>query len=105
EQRNQRDDQPVKGLDDGGRDEAVPLKQIPKFKHRSFSPRQVEYQLCQNEKLLTAPGLAPKAVPGKLGANRERPLLAHRARAMRAARLRLPQITATIRPPSRQSPR
>src|SRR5512140_3463000 len=38
EQRNQRDDQPIKRLDDGGRDEAVPLKQIPKVKHRWFSP-------------------------------------------------------------------
>ena len=44
---DQRDDQPVEGLDDGGRDEAVPLKQIPKFKHRSFS-RQVEYELRPN---------------------------------------------------------
>ena len=34
EQHDQRDDQPVKGLDDGGRDETVPLKQILKFKHR-----------------------------------------------------------------------
>src|SRR6476661_9852491 len=38
EQADQRDHQPVESLDDGGRDEAVPLKQIPKFKHRSFSP-------------------------------------------------------------------
>ena len=37
EQHNQRHDQPVKCLDDGGRDETVPLKQIPKFKHLSFS--------------------------------------------------------------------
>ena len=37
EQYRQRDDQPVKRLDDGGRDEAVPLKQIAKFEHRHFS--------------------------------------------------------------------
>ena len=38
-----RDHQPVEGLDDGGRDKAVPLKQILKIEHRSFS-RQVEYE-------------------------------------------------------------
>ena len=35
----------------------------------------------------------------------ESPVFAHRARAIRAGRLRLPQSAATIRPPSRQSPR
>ena len=70
EQRDQRDDQPVKGLDDGGRDEAVPLKQIPKFKHRSFS-RQVEYELRPNW-MLVAQGLAPNAVPGKSGGTETR---------------------------------
>src|SRR4030088_375981 len=67
EQADERDDQPVKGLDDGGGDEAVPLKQIPKFKHRWFS-RRVEYELRLN--LAIAQGLAPNAVPGKI---RERP--------------------------------
>src|SRR3979490_1324357 len=57
EQRNQRDDQPVKGLDDGGCDKTVPLKQIPKIKHRLFS-RRVEYELRPN---LTAYSTGPSS--------------------------------------------
>src|SRR3979409_752789 len=63
EQADERDDQPVKGLDDGGCDEAVPLKQIPKFKHRWFS-RRVEYELRLT--WLSAQGLAPNGLPGKI---------------------------------------
>ena len=37
-QTDERDDQPVKCLDDGGRDETVPLKKILKVEHSSFSP-------------------------------------------------------------------
>src|SRR6266850_1262229 len=37
EQYDQADDQPVESLDDRGRDEAVPLKQILKIEHRWFS--------------------------------------------------------------------
>jgi len=62
EQADQRDHQPVEGLDDGGRDETVPLKQIPKFKHRSFSPGT-------SIRVASLPGraqhLAPNVVPGK----------------------------------------
>src|SRR5882757_8069104 len=99
EQRNQRDHQPVEGLDDGGRDEAVPLKQIPKLEHRSFSPGK-SISVASNPGR-SAQGLAPKVAPGK---RREATVLARRARAMRTGPLRLPQITATIRPPLHQSP-
>src|SRR5260221_14462640 len=57
EQADQRDHQPVKGLDDGRRGKAVPLKQIPKFKHLAFSPAKVEY----SDIAALAQGLAPNA--------------------------------------------
>ena len=98
EQHNQRDDQPVERLDDGGRDETVPLKQIPKFKHRSFS-RQVEYELRPNP-AATAHGLAPNVVAGKIRGAYRRAVPAGGERAMRVGGLRLLQITATIGPPS-----
>src|SRR5438105_11399658 len=41
EQHDQADDQPVEGLDDRGRDEAVPLKQILKIEHRWFSGESI----------------------------------------------------------------
>ena len=41
EQHDQRDHQPVERLDTGRRDEAVPLKQIAKFKHRQNSPEKM----------------------------------------------------------------
>src|SRR6266851_10414352 len=65
-QADQRDHQPVERLDDGGRDEAVPLKQIPKFKHRSFSPGTSNISGVTTW-LRTAQGLAPNVVPGKPG--------------------------------------
>src|ERR1700691_2490501 len=94
EQQYQRDDEPVEGLDDGGRDETVPLKQIPKFKHRSFS-RQVEYELRPNP-AAAAHGLAPNVVAGKIRDSHRRAVPAGRERAMRLNGLRLLQITATI---------
>src|SRR5271170_2238655 len=63
EQHDQCDHQPIKGLDDRGRDKTVPLKQILKIKHRSFS-RQVEYD-SRLIRLLMAQGLAPNAVLSK----------------------------------------
>src|ERR1700744_1158925 len=63
EQHDQRDHQPVEGLDDGRRDKAVPLKQILKIKHRSFS-RQVEYDSRPIWSSM-AQGLAPNVVLGK----------------------------------------
>src|SRR5947209_8360263 len=42
EQSDERDNQPVKRLDDRRRNETIPLKQILKIEHRRFS-RQVEY--------------------------------------------------------------
>src|SRR5450432_4184917 len=65
EQPDQRDHQPVKGLDDGGRNEAVPLKQIAKFKHRSFSPGKSNISSSQTW-LRMVQGLAPNAFPGKI---------------------------------------
>src|SRR5437764_8951988 len=62
EQSDQCDHQPVKCLDDRGRDEAVPLKQIPKFKHLSFPPAQLESQSYQNRSRRgTAP--SPECAP------------------------------------------
>src|SRR5258708_36480305 len=52
--------------------------------------------------LLTANGLARNVVPGKSGMGTAG-VLARRTRGMRVGRLRLPQITATIRPSFRQS--
>jgi preprotein translocase subunit SecD len=87
EQHDQADHQPVERLDDRGRDEAVPLKQIPKFKHRSFSPSTSNISASQ---LRTAQGLAPNVVPGKSGTSTQDTVLAGRARAMRVGGLRLP---------------
>src|SRR6266403_2058998 len=89
-QADQRDHQPVEGLDDGGRDKAVPLKQIPKFKHRSFSPSTSN----TSSLVRTAQGLAPNVAPGKSGTSTEGAVLAGRARAMRVGGLRMPAITA-----------
>ena len=82
EQRNQGDDQPVESLDDGGRDEAVPLEQIPKFKHRSTPPANRISSYVSSTGLPAAQGLAPNAAPGKIG--RPEGDAARRARAMRA---------------------
>src|SRR5258705_12316090 len=68
EQADQRDHQPVESLDDGGRNEAVPLKQIPKFKHRSFSPGTSIRVASQPSR---AQHLAPNVVPGKSGTSTE----------------------------------
>jgi len=63
EQDHQCDGQPVEGLNDRRRDEPVPLKQIPKFKHRTFS-RRIEIESSRAN--LAAHGLAPNGVPGKI---------------------------------------
>src|SRR4051812_15460100 len=55
EQHDQADHQPVKGLDDRGGDEAVPLKQVLEIEHRWFS-RQIN--LSRDESRLQQ-GLAP----------------------------------------------
>jgi hypothetical protein len=62
EQDDQADDQPVESLDDRGRDEAVPLKQILKIEHRWFSGES-------RNLIPDGTGLAPKTASGKSGAS------------------------------------
>src|SRR6476646_11785977 len=62
EQNDQADDQPVEGLDDRGRDEAVTLKQILKIEHRWFSGESKTW-------FQTGTGLTPKTASGKPGAS------------------------------------
>mgnify|MGYP003693726429 CR=1 FL=1 len=90
------DHQPVEGLDDRGRDEAVPLKQILKIEHRWFS-RQVEMSA---NLVPDGTGPSPECCSGQVRDEHRRAVLARGERAMRVGGLRLPQITATIRLPA-----